>query len=624
MKFNTRLWGILLAGMPLVCSFSEGTEERFSERLLVEVSAREYHVSVKGNDRNPGTRKAPFRTIGKAASLAVAGDVITVHEGTYRERIDPPRGGEENRPIVYQAAEGEHVEVKGSEIIKGWVRQNAHAWKVSLPNSYWKGFNPYADCLNGDWLESGQWCHTGEVYLQGKALRETPSLEQVMAQPGDTAYWHCQVTADSTFIWAHFATDPNEATVEINVRQSVFYPSRPFVNYIHVKGFTLRHAATPWAPPTAEQIGLIGTHWSKGWVIEDNIVSDSKCVGITLGKYGDEWDNKSESAEAFVHTTERALQNGWDREHVGSHTVRRNRVTHCGQAGIAGSLGAAFSRVEDNIIAEISTEQQFWGYELAGIKFHGAVDAVIAHNHIYHTEGGIWLDWMTQGTRITRNLLHDNRVQDFSLEVNHGPVLVDHNLFLSEELAQVKLSQGVAFVNNLIAWKIWPTPQVDNRQTPYLVPHGTAIVGLHDCPCGNTTYANNIFTRIDLTPYDEALLPVKMSGNLYLGEAVPSRQEQGAIRVEAPCQKPLVEERADGWYLRMEVPAQWRQAADASVRTTADLPEAVIPRQSFHSEGEVPVVFDTDYLGIRKPSGVCCGPMEFAAVGIQTVKVYSH
>ena len=83
---------------------------------------------------------------------------------------------------------------------------------------------------------------------------------------------------------------------------------------------------------------------------------------------------------------------------------------------------------------------------------HAAIDAVIEHNHIYRTEGGIWLDWMTQGTRVTRNLLHDNRVQDFSLEVNHGPIIVDNNLFLSPELAQVKLSQGFAFVHNTISW----------------------------------------------------------------------------------------------------------------------------------------------------------------------------
>jgi len=42
-----------------------------------------------------------------------------------------------------------------------------------------------------------------------------------------------------------------------------------------------------WAPPTAQQIGLIGTHWSKGWIIENNTIRYSVCTGVTLGKYGD-------------------------------------------------------------------------------------------------------------------------------------------------------------------------------------------------------------------------------------------------------------------------------------------------------------------------------------------------
>ncbi|MDA3926745.1 MAG: hypothetical protein PF904_18825 [Kiritimatiellae bacterium] len=47
------------------------------------------------------------------------------------------------------------------------------------------------------------------------------------------------------------------------------------------------------APPTAEQSGLIGNHWSKGWIIEDNTISHSVCSGIALGKHGDEFDNTS-------------------------------------------------------------------------------------------------------------------------------------------------------------------------------------------------------------------------------------------------------------------------------------------------------------------------------------------
>ena len=40
------------------------------------VPAKEYHVSVKGNDANEGTEKAPFRTIGKAAEYAFPSEVF--------------------------------------------------------------------------------------------------------------------------------------------------------------------------------------------------------------------------------------------------------------------------------------------------------------------------------------------------------------------------------------------------------------------------------------------------------------------------------------------------------------------------------------------------------------------
>ena len=41
--------------------------------------------------------------------------------------------------------------------------------------------------------------------------------------------------------------DPNAAS-EIHVRQTVFYPSGPYVNNVTVRGFTLERAATQWAP----------------------------------------------------------------------------------------------------------------------------------------------------------------------------------------------------------------------------------------------------------------------------------------------------------------------------------------------------------------------------------------
>lgn len=589
-------------------------------------SAQQYHVSVNGNDGNDGSLRRPFKTITAAANVAEPGSVIIVHGGVYREQVMPPRGGSsEQKRIWYRAAKGEKVEIKGSEIIKGWKRSSATKWTVTLPNHFFGKFNPYSDTIHGDWLEKGNWCHTGEVYLNGKPLTEVKDIKQLDSATIKAPVWYCRVDESNTVIWADFFNvDPNKEMVEINVRQTVFYPSKPGINYIGVSGFTMSQAATPWVPPTAEQFGLIGTHWSRGWVIENNDISYSKCAGITLGKYGDEWDNKSGSVEGYIKTTKRALDHSWNKEHIGSHLVRNNQIHDCGQVGIAGSLGAVFSTITGNSIHDIAEQKLFWGYEMAGIKLHAPIDVEISHNHIYNTEGGIWLDWMAQGTRVSKNFLHNNRVQDFSLEVNHGPVVVDGNLFLSPQLAQVRLSQGVAFVNNLIAWKLWETNDLDPRPTPFLKPHSTLIAGFHNNPCGDTRFYNNIFLgRTDLSPYDNAALPLKMEGNVYLADARPSKYEQQPVR--NPDYRPAVEveEKNGAWYLSINLKTSWSENIKPKLIDTRLLGKAVVPGQSFEDPNGNAFLFDTDYLGItRKAKDPGVGPFVITKNGRQRIKVW--
>ena len=102
--------------------------------------ANEYHVSKKGDDENDGSLKRPFNTISKAVYYAYPGDTITIHTGVYREWVNPIRGGESDiNRIVYRAAPGEKVEIKGSEIISGWEKVRKGVWKVTLPNSFFGG-----------------------------------------------------------------------------------------------------------------------------------------------------------------------------------------------------------------------------------------------------------------------------------------------------------------------------------------------------------------------------------------------------------------------------------------------------------------------------------------------------
>jgi len=65
-------------------------------------------------------------------------------------------------------------------------------------------------------------------------------------------------------------------------------------------------------------------------------------------------DDTGASAERHVRTIREARERGRERGSVGSHAVRNNVVSDCGQAGIVGSMGAAFSRVTGNHVHHIN------------------------------------------------------------------------------------------------------------------------------------------------------------------------------------------------------------------------------------------------------------------------------
>src|SRR5258708_28032463 len=146
-----------------------------------------FDVAKTGNNQNNGSLKSPLGTISAAALRAQPGDVVIVHSGTYRERIDPSHSGaSEKKRIVYQAAPGEHVVITGAEAIKSWVYLKNDTWKAVLPNSYFGNFNPYKDLIHGDWFYAREKAHhTGSVYVNGEWLMEAKELWDVLKPAGD-------------------------------------------------------------------------------------------------------------------------------------------------------------------------------------------------------------------------------------------------------------------------------------------------------------------------------------------------------------------------------------------------------------------------------------------------------
>lgn len=600
--------------------------------LTSMASAREFQVAVTGNNANDGSAGKPFKNIQAAANVAQPGDVITVHAGVFRERIDPPRGGTSGtKRITYQAAPGERVVITGAEPVRGWVKITNDTWQVTFPNTFFGAFNPYDDLIHGDWCHNGGGYHSGAVYLNGDWLTETTKAEEILQPSGSRALWFASVDKTDTTIRAQFPeVNPNEQNVEINVRQTVFTPSKTGINYLTVRGFELRAAAAPWSPPTAAQIGIISAYWCKDWIIENNKIAYSPSCGVALGKYGDEWDNgeaiqdkpewlKKEmkgGTGGYVATTERALTNGWNKATVGSHLVRNNEISHCEQTGIVGSLGCAFSTITGNEIHDIHVRNLYGGYEMAGIKFHGAIDVVISHNHIYRcgNRSGIWLDWMGQGSHIVGNLMHDN-AEDVFLEMQHGPILVANNLLLSRTAISLD-SEGIAFAQNLIAGAVLSRVG-DGRTTPFQLPHNTALAGMHPSTNGDSgdhRFYNNLFVAPgDLKVINNSRLPCFAAGNVFTKGTQPSKFETNPLVLPDFATEVKLEQRADGWYLTFVADKSWRERAKGKFVTTDLLGKAKVTGCACENPDGSPVKITTDYFGKKRDkNNPFTGPFENA------------
>ena len=84
-------------------------------------------------------------------------------------------------------------------------------------------------------------------------------------------------------------------------------------------------------------------------------------------------------------------------------------------------MGCVFSEITNNHIYNIAVKHEYFGYEIAGIKLHAAIEMQVCHNHIHNCTLGAWFDWQAQGTRVGSNLFYEND-RDLMVEVSHGPL----------------------------------------------------------------------------------------------------------------------------------------------------------------------------------------------------------
>jgi hypothetical protein len=106
---------------------------------------RTFYLSTGGNDGNPGTVGAPWRTFTSSLPKLQPGDLLLVRGGTYVERFNLPvfhNPASAGSPIVVRAYPGERPVVRGLMNIRG-----ASYWTFDGINVTWDGATPTSDPL---------------------------------------------------------------------------------------------------------------------------------------------------------------------------------------------------------------------------------------------------------------------------------------------------------------------------------------------------------------------------------------------------------------------------------------------------------------------------------------------
>ena len=108
-------------------SSSSGNSSPVSSGPKIKSSKADYYVSPKnGNDRNPGTKDKPLKTIYEVAKRVRPGDVVFLRGGTYKGKrqsyagYDRPfaRDGKKGAPITIMSYPGERAVIDGGD--KSW------------------------------------------------------------------------------------------------------------------------------------------------------------------------------------------------------------------------------------------------------------------------------------------------------------------------------------------------------------------------------------------------------------------------------------------------------------------------------------------------------------------------
>jgi parallel beta-helix repeat protein len=353
--------------------------------FISQVCATEYFVAQNrpgASDFNAGTALAPLKTIGAGINKLKAGDKLTIHEGEYREMVIMRTSGTAAQPILIEAAPGERVVIKGSDLVSGWRRdgKSTAVYQAKLPPLPQKS----PDSRNPTYWAFND---VRQVFARDGVLLDAVPLKRVLSRsamkPG-TFYYN----AGKMTLYVQLANNANPAKYKIEASLRTMW-LHVEAEYVTVRGIQMRHSNTMalGAWPAAAISGKYN-------VVEGCTFTWGEFIGVSL--------------------------NGSNHELV-------NCVIACnGNSGVSG-MGSNHliegCRVVYNNLDRYDPNWHCGGAKLIpGFSFSTIIGNEFAHN----VGPGVWLDGASNNNRIEANLCHNNEGAGIMVEISKDNIICNN------------------------------------------------------------------------------------------------------------------------------------------------------------------------------------------------------
>lgn len=383
--------------IPFTMAWCQASVDETAETAFVYVDG------TKGSDSNPGNLSLPVKTIGKAASMAVAnnwagiGTRVTIRPGIYRETISLSRNSKDtSAPITFEASTAGTVIVSGADLWAGWTAYGPNPNIFTHPWPYRWGLCPQAT-TGPHMLDIVR--RREMIFVNGIQLTQVPAALSELLE----GTFYVDEGHGTVYIWPPAGTNMSTAAVDVAVRPTLL--SVLGKNNMVFRGLAFQYANSCHQDDAADFTG--GS--------SNILVDNDKFV----------WNN---SGGLFFHglASHFTVQNS-----IANHNGEVGLKSHQVKYGLWSSVDASYNNWR-------GAQGGFYTWTASGAKFMLTHNSAFQHvSTNFNQSPGI--HWDTDNADITVDsvLAAQNLMYAGTLEASQGPTIISNSYFCTSARAFV-------------------------------------------------------------------------------------------------------------------------------------------------------------------------------------------